>query len=92
MIDGEDVLFGRGTIDRAGHLRETADQLLTDPTARTTVFWRGKALFEAADSDTPRLAWIPTDAPILEEASEAPIFLGLQGDAPRFAHDISAWA
>ncbi|MEM9641451.1 MAG: NAD(+) diphosphatase [Pseudomonadota bacterium] len=93
MINGEDVLFGRGTIDRAGHLRASADRLLTDdPTARTTVFWRGKALFDNANGPEPRLAWIPTDAPILAEASEAPIFLGLQDGAPRFAHDISSWA
>lgn len=91
MIDSESVLFGRGTIDRAGHLRAQAADLLVDPAARTTVFWRGKALFDDADTD-PRLAWIPTDAPLLAEATEPPIFLGLERGAPRFAHDISGWA
>ncbi|NNU81486.1 NAD(+) diphosphatase [Halovulum dunhuangense] len=84
------ILFGGGRIDRAAHLREGAAGLMAAPGARSCVFWRGKPLFtgEAA----PRLAWLAMEAPILQEAAEAPIFLGLEDGAPRFAHDISAWA
>ncbi|MSU88567.1 NAD(+) diphosphatase [Rhodobacteraceae bacterium 2CG4] len=90
MFDSETVLFAGGRIDRAAHLRMRADALLADPEARSMVMWRGKALFE--DDAAPRLAWLPPDAPILGDAAEPPIFLGLDGTAPRFAHDISGWA
>lgn len=90
MIDSETVMFGGSTIDRAAHLRNSSEELLARDDALTTVFWRGKALFDEAE--TPRLAWLPTDAPILEEATEDPIFLGLRGGRPHFAHDISAWS
>lgn len=90
MFDSESVLFAGGRIDRAAHLRGRADKLMTDPSARTLVMWRGKVLFDG-DEVAPRLAWLPLDAPILNDSTEAPIFLGLDGEAPRFAHDISGW-
>ncbi|WP_112322482.1 NAD(+) diphosphatase [Oceanibium sediminis] len=90
MFDSESVLFGGGGIDRAGHLREDTGPLLADPRTRTCVFWRGKAVFEGPQH-APRLAWLPISSPLVEEATDAPIFLGLDGGAPRFAHDISPW-
>ncbi|MHA3978027.1 NAD(+) diphosphatase [Halovulum sp. GXIMD14794] len=89
MFDSEDVLFAGGRIDRAAHLRGNAETLLDDPRTRSMVLWRGKVLFEGEEA--PRLAWLPPDAPILGDAAESPIFLGLEDGAPRFAHDISAW-
>ncbi|MEM8787478.1 MAG: NAD(+) diphosphatase [Pseudomonadota bacterium] len=89
LYDPEAVLFAGATIDRAAHLRDRADDLAAAPAARAAVFWRGKALFEG--SEAPRLAWLPLTAPLLAEAAEPPIFLGLDDAAPRFAYDISAW-
>ncbi len=89
MIPDGEVLFSGGRIDRAAHLREAPEALMADPAARTTVFWRGKALFR--DTEPPALAWLPTDHAVLAEAAGAPIFLGLLDGAPRFAHDISPW-
>ena len=91
MTLSDTILFGAETIDRAAHLRDKAGDLLRDPNARSTVFWRGKAMFKAADGDAPRLAWLPAQASLNREAQEAPIFLGMRDNAPHFAHDISAW-
>ena len=94
-MDDQAVLFGRATLDRAAHLRGEADGLLRAEGARTAVLWRGKALFDGvveSAEPAPRLAWLPTDAAVLAESAEPPIFLGLRGGVPHFAHDISAWS
>ncbi|QHQ33926.1 NAD(+) diphosphatase [Algicella marina] len=86
------ITFAGATLDRAGHLRNASDQarLRADPVARTAVIWRGKALFEGQEK--PFLRWLPLDAPILSEAAQDPVFLGLDASgAPHFAHDISTW-
>lgn len=85
------VTFAGATLDRAGHLRgaEAQAKLISDATARATVSWRGKPLFETEPALS--LAWLPMTAEILKDAQEAPIFLGLEDGAPRYAFDISTW-
>ena len=88
MQDSESVTFAGGTLDRAAHLRGD-DGLLNQSDARALPLWHGKPLVDV--SGVPRLAWLPMDAEILKVAEEAPIFLGLQAGAPRFAYDVSSW-
>ncbi len=87
----ETVTFADEPIDRAAHLRKAEAQatLLKSVDAQCLILWRGKPLFNPGD--TPALAWVPMDHPILQEAQEQPIFLGMEDGAPRFAADISAW-
>ncbi|RMD89562.1 MAG: NAD(+) diphosphatase [Alphaproteobacteria bacterium] len=92
MRIGETVAFGGSGLERAAHLRGDAQaqgRLLADPAAGVLPLWRGKpaVVGEAA----PRLCWLGVDHPALAVAREAPIFLGLDAGAPRFAVDISAW-
>jgi NAD+ diphosphatase len=97
IIEESAIAFGGGTRDRADRLRGDPALLRrfwNDPEGRVLPLWRGKPLF---DLSGPRatLGWLPTDAPILDEAAEAPVFLGLHDEAGRlsgrFAADVSAW-
>ncbi len=95
------ISFLGGDIDRAANLRADSAAIAgcaADPAALSMVIWRGKPLLTAEDGGDPaldraplRLAWLPLDHPILGDATEAPVFLGLEGGAPRFASDISSW-
>jgi NAD+ diphosphatase len=87
MRNAENVTFGASTLDRAAHLRKSADNLAKDASAQAIVLWRGKPLL---DAETSQVARLPLDHPILIGAVEQ-IFLGLSSDAPIFAYDISAW-
>ena len=89
MQDKEAVTFAGGTLDRAAHLRGATDDVLQHPDARAVPIWHGKPLIDIEGG--PSLAWLPTNASILSEATEEPIFLGLQNNAPRFAFDVSPW-
>ncbi len=92
MQNAETVTFAQSSLDRAAHLREddtALSRLRADPAARALPLWRGKPL--VTQDAALHLAWLPLDAPVLDEAVEAPIFLGLEDGAPRFAYDISAW-
>lgn len=83
--------FSGGSIDRAAHLRRDSAGiavLAAREDALNLLLWRGRVLCRVAE--TPRLAWLPAEAPILADAPEQ-IFLGISGTAPRFARDISAW-
>ncbi|MEO1001019.1 MAG: NAD(+) diphosphatase [Pseudomonadota bacterium] len=87
------VTFAGATIDRATHIREAPERLaeaLADPRARVLPVWRGKPLFSVGDGGLA-LGWLPPDAAILEEATEAPAFLGLLDGRPALAADVSAW-
>lgn len=87
----ETVTFGGAGIDRADHLRSTANALaatLADRAARAVVFWRGKPM---VDLGTSALARVAMDHFILTHAREDPIFLGLVDGAPVFGFDISSW-
>ena len=96
MIDEFAITFngpGAATLDRASVTREDPDKvaaLWAAQEARVTPLWRGKPLFRLGEAQ-PRLGWLETGAPILGEAQEAPILLGLLQDAGRFAVDVSAW-
>lgn len=88
MRDAEQVTFGGSGLDRAARLRGDAVGLAAlsrRPDARTLAIWRGKVLARGAD-----LAWLRPDHPVFSEAPP-PVFLGLDGEAPRFARDIGAW-
>lgn len=89
MRDAEAVTFGGNTLDRAAHLRADTQKLQDHLAARTLVLWQGKPLIDL-EAGTG-IAWVEMTSPILQEATEAPIFLGLDEDAPRFATDVSAW-
>ena len=82
-------LFAGASFDRAAHLRGDAAALMERQDARAAVLWRGKALFDGRDA--PRLAWLPPAHPLLAEAVDPPLFMGLDDGAPRFACDISPW-
>ena len=89
MKGAEEVTFGGSGLDRAAHLRskpEAIQSLLEDDAARVLPFWRGKPLI-----GTGAAGWIALDHPLAAEAVEAPVFLGLDDGAPRFAIDVSAW-
>jgi NAD+ diphosphatase len=89
MHDAAGLVFGDSGLDRAAALRDRPEEiswLAAAPNARFLPFWRGKPLL-AGDC----AGWLPLDHPIREEAREAPLFLGLDDGAPRFALDISAW-
>ena len=96
MIDEFSITFngpGLATLDRASVTREDPEKvaaLWADTDARVTPLWKGKPLFRL-DGEQPRLGWLDTKAPILSEAEESPILLGLIDGKGRFAVDVSAW-
>jgi NAD+ diphosphatase len=88
----ETVTFGGSGLDRAAHLRGQAQDLAglaERPDAEAIVFWRGKPLMRRGDWDV--LARLPMSHPAFQEVRDTAIFLGLEGDAARFAVDLSAW-
>jgi NAD+ diphosphatase len=88
----EQVTFGGSGLDRAAAVREDSaavEAAKRAPDARAHVFWRGKPLIDR--SLTAALARLPMDHAVLQHAVEAPIFLGREETAPRFAVDISDW-
>ena len=89
----ETVTFGGSGLNRAAELRGQPDKmarLLQDGAARGLPVWRGKPLFFGDMRD--QAGWLPIGHDVLQAATGAPIFLGLDKDVPRFAYDISAWA
>lgn len=92
MKHAETVTFGGSGLDRAGEVRADKDAvaaLRADPDARAILFWRGKVLI---DPNRPAsVVRLPMDHPALEDAAEAPILLGREDGAARFAFDISGW-
>lgn len=93
MRHAESVTFGGSGLDRAAEIRGDVPALaaaMQDPAARTVVLWRGKPLVQGIEAlDLMRL---PLDHPLLAEARHAPVLLGREDGAARFAHDISGWA
>ncbi|MEM6664721.1 MAG: NAD(+) diphosphatase [Pseudomonadota bacterium] len=96
MIDEFSITFngpGTATLDRSSITREDPEKvqaLWEASEALVTPLWRGKPLFHLSNA-APALGWLPTDAPILGEATEKPILLGLKDGKGRFAMDVSAW-
>ncbi|MFZ5965312.1 NAD(+) diphosphatase [Thalassococcus sp. BH17M4-6] len=92
MRQAETVTFGGSGLDRAAELRGDIPALaaaMQDRAARTVVLWRGKPL--VAGEDPLSLVRLPLDHPVLAEARGAPVLLGREEGAARFAHDISGW-
>ncbi len=94
MQHAEHVTFGGSGLDRAGAIRNDPAALAAErahPRAASIVIWRGKPLI-AGD----RLARLPMDHALLTDGPggviAAPLYLGREDDAPRFATDISDWA
>ncbi|MTJ05413.1 MAG: NAD(+) diphosphatase [Sediminimonas qiaohouensis] len=89
----ETVTFGGSALNRAAELRGDADALARaarDRAAHAILLWRGKPLMHGGGPDQG-LVRLPMDHPVLAEAEGAPVLLGLEGDAPVFAQDISSW-
>jgi len=92
MKHAERVTFGGSALDRAGEIRGDANAVAearADPAARAILYWRGKPLITPARPAA--LVRLPMDHPVLAEATEAPILLGREEGAARFAFDISSW-
>ncbi len=89
MRNAETVTFGGSGLNRAAELRGEADKIAALQTdGQAIAFWHGKPLF---DFETSALIRLPSDHPLLSEATEAAIFLGLDANIPVFAHNVSAW-
>ena len=91
MRHAETVTFGGSGLDRAAHLRcepERLRDLMEAPEAGVLAHWRGKLLLGSEDRAP---VFLPHGHPVFRLADEAPVFLGLDGGAPRFARDVSSW-
>ncbi len=86
MKIAETVTFGGSGLNRAAELRGQAQTLEAQDNARAILMWRGKPMI-AGDE----LVRVPFDHPVLADASKDYIFLGLEGDVPTFAADLSGW-
>jgi NAD+ diphosphatase len=83
----ETVTFGGSALDRAAHLRADATAMAElQARGRYLALWRGKPLF----AESARLVWLPRGHSVLAAAGTV-VFLGMDGDAPCFAADISGW-
>ncbi len=85
----ETVTFGGSGLDRAAWLRGRPEELsehLRAAATRILPVWRGKPLMAGAAA-----GWVGPGHAVLAEASEPPVFLGLDGEGARFAADISGW-
>ena len=97
MKHAEQVTFGGSGLNRAAHLRgddAALAQAYNHPDARCVVIWRGKPLMCGDQRDS--LALMPMDHAVMDAGApgrKGMVFLGLSddGDAPRFACDISSW-
>jgi len=88
MKHAETVTFGGSGLDRAAHLRADIDGVKADAGARTIVMWRGKPLIEGEGAGLLR---VPLDHPILNDASDLRLFIGLDEGTPLFASELANW-
>jgi NAD+ diphosphatase len=94
MRHAETVTFGGSALNRAAELRGTEAQaaLQAHPSAKTTLFWRGKPLVQDQADDALGLAWVDLEHPALGLAADSLVFLGLNEEKkPLFLADISIW-
>lgn len=88
MKHAESVTFGGSGLERAAHLRGSADQIANLLSGGGVLpIWRGKPLL---DADTRAPVFLPPDHPVFVDA-RPPIFLGLDEGTARFARDLSRW-
>lgn len=86
MRIAETVTFGGSALDRAAHLRrDPAALALALDRGSVLPVWRGKPLMQG---DQP--GWLSPGHPVLAGGGPL-VFLGIDGDTPRFASDISGW-
>lgn len=85
MKHAETVTFGGSGLDRAAHLRATADTLW--PSARVLPVWRGKV----AVCEPARLGMLTADHPLCRDQQPRAIFLGLDEGVPVFAFELTGW-
>lgn len=87
MRQAESVTFGGSGLDRAASRRGDAEwQTAALAGGRVLPVWRGKPLCDGTEA----LGWVAADSPVLERAG-ARVFLGMDGEAPVFAADVSSW-
>lgn len=92
MFDPESVTFGGSGLFRAADDRIDADKMAAhaaNPAARVLPIWRGKLPVTGEERD--ELLWVGLGHPVLTDAPEPTVFLGLDEAGPRFAQDIGAW-
>ena len=90
MRHAETVTFGGGGLDRAAHLRGRPQDLAAHE-AEVIPMWKGRAAFLSQTAGGQQLVRVPTGHPVLDHATEEPVFLGLADGKALFARDISAW-
>lgn len=82
--------FAGNPLDRGDALRRDPDWLaaaVRDPESRYLPMWRLNVLLE--DGGTDRLGWLSPTQVLELDVQTPPVFLGLAGDRPRFAQDVS---
>ncbi|MGB0497853.1 MAG: NAD(+) diphosphatase [Rubricella sp.] len=89
-MDRDGIAFVEQGLERRAALRHRAGDLAERSDARAVPFWKGKPGLREADGTLAPL-WLPLAHDLLSEAHAPPIFLGMDGDAPRFACDVSGW-
>ena len=83
--------FAGNPLDRGDAQRRNPDWLAAatrDPDTRYLPLWRLNVLIE--DGDGHQLGWVPPARITELDMRTPPVFLGLDGDRPRFAQDLSA--
>ncbi len=86
-------LYAGSGLDRAAHRRKDAEWLagaLASPAARLLPYWRGKHLV-TGPREAPEPVWLPVGERWWQDlGTVGPTFLGLEGEVPVFAVDLSA--
>ena len=83
--------FADNPLDRGDALRRDPawlEAVARDPDARYLPMWRLNALIAAGNAH--RLGWLPPERVATLDLPTPPVFLGLEGGAPRFGQDVSA--
>lgn len=86
MKNAETVTFSGGDLDRAAHIRGQAERLARDPETRIIALWRGKPLL-----DGDRLMQVAPGHPLLADAGDLLLMLGVVDGHAVFAADLSGW-
>lgn len=94
MRRAEQVTFGGSDLDRSAAERRDTGALRRALAGGRTVLplWRGKPMVAGDPADGAcRLVLVAEGDPVLQAATEAPIFLGRIEERAVFAQDISGW-
>ncbi len=92
MKQSEQVTFGGGNFNHSANMRSDEKMLagiLEKSDACVLPVWKGKPL--VAQGDQTGLVYVPSTHPVLDHIRDVPVFLGLAGDAPVFAANVSDW-